>query len=94
MKYSGYYRFPTIYKSQLVFVCEDDLWSYDLNEDKLNRLTSNYGAVSTPKISPDGKYIAFIGTEDGDMEVYIMPSLGGPAKRLTYLGSTMLKVVG
>ena len=93
MSYSGYYRFPTIHKNHLVLVCEDDLWSYSLEDSRLSRLTSNYGAVSTPKISPDGKHIAFVGTEDGDMEIYIMPALGGPAKRLTYLGSS-LKVAG
>ena len=94
MKNSGYYRFPTIHKNHLAFVCEDDLWSYDLNDDKLSRLTSNYGPVSTPRFSPDGKNISFVGTEDGDIEIYVMPALGGPAKRLTYLGSMMLKVAG
>ena len=93
MENLGYYRFPTINRDLVVFVCEDDLWSYDLAEDRLARLTSNYGAVSTPKISPDGKNIAFVGSEDGDTEIYVMPSLGGPAKRLTYLGS-MVKVLG
>ena len=94
MKNLGYFRFPTINKNHLVFVCEDDLWSYNISDKKLSRLTSNYGPVRTPKISPDGKNIAFIGTEDGDMEIYVMPALGGPAKRLTYIGSVMLKVVG
>ena len=93
MKNLGYYRFPTIHNNHLVFVSEDDLWSYKLNEEKLSRLTSNYGAVSTPSLSPNGKNIAFVGSEDGDAEIYVMPSSGGPAKRLTYLGS-MLKVVG
>ena len=94
MKNLGYFRFPTIHKNHLVFVSEDDLWSYDIASQKLNRLTSNYGAVSTPKISPDGKNIAFIGSDDGDLEVYVMPSAGGPAKRLTYFGSMIIKVVG
>ena len=94
MKNLGYFRFPTIHKNHLVFVSEDDLWSYDIASEKLNRLTSNYGAVSTPKISPDGKNIAFIGSDDGDLEVYVMPSAGGPAKRLTYFGSMIIKVVG
>ena len=94
MKNLGYYRFPTIHKNRLAFVCEDDLWLYDLNDSKLSRLTSNYGPVLTPRFSPDGKNISFVGTEDGDIEIYVMPALGGPAKRLTYLGSMMLKVAG
>ena len=53
MSYSGYYRFPTINRKHLVFVCEDDLWSYNLEDSSLSRLTSNYGAVSTPRLSPD-----------------------------------------
>ena len=93
MKNLGYYRFPTIHNDHLVFVSEDDLWSYSLSQEKLSRLTSNYGAVFTPRLSPDGKNIAFVGSEDGDTEVYVIPSSGGPAKRLTYLGS-MLKVIG
>jgi tricorn protease len=37
-----------------------------------------------PKISPDGKTIAFTGQYDGNTEVYIMPIDGGVPKRLTY----------
>ena len=85
MSTSGYYRFPTINGDLVVFVSEDDLWSFNLSDSSIQRLTSNYGAVSCPRISPDGKKIAFVGTEDGDSEIYVMPSEGGPAKRLTFL---------
>ena len=89
---NGYYRFPTINGNLIIFVCEDDLWSFNISDDSLKRLTSNHGPVSSPRISPDGKKLAFVGTEDGDAEIYIMSSEGGPAKRLTYLGS-QLKIV-
>ena len=88
----GYYRFPTINGNLIIFVCEDDLWSFNIAENSLKRLTSNHGPVSSPRISPDGKKLAFVGTEDGDAEIYIMSSEGGPAKRITYLGS-QLKIV-
>lgn len=37
-----------------------------------------------PRISPDGKYIAFTGQYDGNTEVFVIPSAGGIPRRLTY----------
>jgi len=84
---SGYYRFPTINNSKIVFVAEDDLWSVSTDNKKAIRLTTNISEVSSPLISPDGKWIAFVGTEDGNNEVYVMSSNGGPSTRLTFDGS-------
>ncbi|MDB9527538.1 S41 family peptidase [Oscillatoria sp. CS-180] len=84
---SGYYRFPTIHRDQVVFVCEDDLWSVSVQGGPAVRLTANLGAVSHPALSPDGTQLAFIGREEGDAEVYVMPAEGGVAKRLTFLGA-------
>ena len=82
---SGYYRFPTINNSTIVFVAEDDLWSVDINNPKAFRLTTNISEVSSPLISPDGKWIAYVGREDGNTEIYLMPSIGGISKRLTFV---------
>lgn len=89
----GYYRFPTIHEQTIVFVCEDDLWTVSSNGGMARRLTSGLGESSCPFLSPDGKYLAFTGREEGVAEVYCMPATGGVAKRLTFLG-TMSKVVG
>ena len=88
----GYYRFPTIYKNQIAFVCDDDLWISNLNNLVAQRLTTNISNVSTPKFSPDGKYISYVGSEDGNTEVYIIPSIGGTSKRLTFEGSFINKI--
>ncbi len=90
---AGYYRFPTLHGQTVVFVCEDDLWTVPDTGGIARRLTSNLGAASYPFLSPDGTKLAFIGREEGHTEVYVMPALGGPARRLTYLGS-MARVVG
>ena len=37
-----------------------------------------------PAFSPDGKWIAFSSDRYGNNDVFVMPSEGGPAKRLTY----------
>jgi tricorn protease len=83
----GYYRFPTIHNSTVVFVAEDDLWEVPATGGVARRLTANLGAVSHPFFSPDGEWLAFVGREEGHSEVYVMPASGGPARRLTFLGS-------
>ena len=89
---SGYFRFPTIHKNQIVFVSENDLWSVDLNNLKAIRLTTNLSSVTTPLFSPDGKWIAYVGIEDGNTEVYLISSNGGQSKRLTYDGGFINKI--
>ena len=86
---SGYYRAPTIAQDTIVFVCEDDLWTVPISGGVARRLTSNLGAVSSPRLSRDGKNLAFAGSEEGPTEVYVMPAIGGEAKRLTYQGSNV-----
>jgi len=83
---SGYFRFPTIHKQNIIFVSEDDLWIVDINNLIARRLTANYGPVTSPTISPDGKSIAYIGQEDGNTELYTMPISGGVSKRITHEG--------
>ena len=83
----GYYRFPTINNENIVFVSEDDLWSVNISGGLARRLTANLGECSYPVFSPNGKWIAFSGKEEGNTEVYIMPSCGGTAKKITFLGA-------
>ena len=82
----GYYHSPTIHQETVVFVCEDDLWTVPATGGIARRLTSNLGNASAPALSPDGAWLAFTGRDEGASEVYLMPALGGSAKRLTYLG--------
>jgi tricorn protease len=89
----GYYRYPTIYRDSVIFVCEDDLWQVARHGGAARRLTSNVGEVTHPVLSPDGAWLAFVGREEGNAEVYVMPAEGGSARRLTYLNSSC-RVVG
>lgn len=66
----------------------ENLYAYDLNEQKETVLYQGKGDISDPKVSPDGNYIAFAGHEEGETSgatpsVWIVPSAGGEARNLT-----------
>ena len=90
----GYYRFPTIANDTIVFVCEDDLWTVPRAGGIARRLTTGRGDIATPRLSPDGRSLAFVAREEGHPEVYVMPAVGGEATRLTFLGGDMCVVSG
>ena len=90
---SGYYRFPAIHGDRLVFVTDDDIWAVMTRGGTASRLSANVASVANPNFSPDGKWIAFTGAEEGPTEVYLMPAMGGQVRRLTYLGA-LVRVIG
>ena len=90
----GYYRFAAVSSDMLVFVCEDDLWSVPRSGGIARRLTTSTGEISLPRFSPDGTQLAFVAREEGNPEVYVMPSGGGLATRLTFLGSDVCSISG
>ncbi len=90
----GYYRQPTVAQDRIVFACEDDLWSVGTSGGAATRLTFSFGTCTSPKLSPDARSVAFISTDDGNPELYVMPKAGGVPKRLTHLGSTAATCLG
>jgi len=77
-------RNPDICGDKVVFVYAEDLWIGSVNGGEARRLTTFSGVESNPRFSPDGKFIAFTGEYDGNMDVYVMPVTGGEPKRLTW----------
>lgn len=86
----GYLSQPTIHEDKISFICDDDLWTIDRSRQETpfqaQRMTANLGTVSHPIYSPDGKFIAFCGTESGQRDLYLIPARGGEFRRITYLG--------
>ncbi len=69
---------------KIVFSYEGDLWVTDVAGGTAYRLTGMEGNELFPRFSPDGKWIAFTGSQDGNGNVYVMPATGGEIKQLTF----------
>jgi tricorn protease len=81
-------QYPDIYENTLVFVSGGDIWKVPDEGGVATRLTFNDGRENYPKISPDGKLIAFTGEYDGNSDVYVMNINGGDITRLTFHPAT------
>lgn len=78
----------------VAFTAEDDVWLAPLDGGRAWRVSADNVPVTQPRISLDGTTVAWTSTRDGAPEVHIAPADGGPAKRLTYWGSSKTQVRG
>ncbi len=77
-------RDPGIGPDSVAFVYAGDIWLAPLSGGEARRLTSAAGDEWSPRISPDGEWVAFSGQYDGNTDVYVVPISGGEPGRLTY----------
>ncbi|WP_347158905.1 S41 family peptidase [Pontibacter chitinilyticus] len=68
----------------IVFSYEGDLWQVATSGGTATRLTAMDGNETHPRVSPDGKWVAFTASQYGNEDVYVMPVGGGAVKQLTY----------
>ena len=68
----------------IIFTYSDDLWSVPVDGGTAQRLTAMDGREVVPKVSPDGKWLSFTGTQYGNSDVYLMPLKGGSIQQLTF----------
>ncbi|MCA9568546.1 MAG: PD40 domain-containing protein, partial [Myxococcales bacterium] len=77
---------PALRGSRLLFVSDDDLWTVGADGGTASRLTSGESVPAAPILSHDGRTVAYLSSEDGASDLYLMDVEGGPAVRRTWLG--------
>jgi Tol biopolymer transport system component len=60
-----------------------ELWRADADGSRLVRLTDNDAYDAEATLSPDGEWVIFTSTRDGDIDLYRMRPDGSDVKRLT-----------
>jgi len=77
-------RQPDIQGGTIVFAYAGDLWCVAREGGVARRLTSHEGLEQFPKLSPDGRTMAFTAEYDGNVDAYTVPVEGGEPVRLTW----------
>src|SRR5882672_5635238 len=79
-------RYPAISPDgkTVLFCFKGDIYKVSSEGGQALPLTISESTEFSPVWSHDGKYIAFASTRYGNFDVFIIPSRGGDAKRLTY----------
>jgi len=80
-------RYPDINGNLITFVYAGDIWTVGAAGGTAKRVTSHAGIELFPRISPDGKWIAFSAEYSGSRQIWVMPSEGGTARQLTFYNS-------
>ncbi|MBS1921256.1 MAG: PD40 domain-containing protein [Bacteroidetes bacterium] len=68
----------------VIFSFEGDLWKANIKDGQATRLTAMQGYETSPRVSPNGKWIAFTGRQYGNADVFVMPVNGGDIRQITY----------
>ena len=61
-----------------------DIFTMQLSNRKLTRLTDNPGIDVSPTMSPDGRRVAFTSDRGGSPQIYVMNADGSDQKRITF----------
>src|SRR6476469_6694412 len=84
-------RSPTVSEKNIAFAYANNIWIVDRAGGAARRLTSFQGETTNPKLSPDGKWLAFSAEYGGNTDVYVVATdpavaaqTGGQPKRLAW----------
>lgn len=69
---------------EVIFSYNGNLWRASADGGFASQITSLQGLSNRPRVSPDGKWIAFSNSQFGNADIYLMPATGGEIRRMTF----------
>lgn len=81
---AGMLRYPDVSAEKIVFVYSGDLWTVPREGGLASPLASPAGEERNPRFNADGTRIAFVGHYDAGADIYVSPTAGGVAERMTF----------
>jgi len=69
---------------KLAFVYRGDVWVADSEGGHAYPVTEHVELDAYPIFSPDGKWIAFSSTRNGNWDIFVVPATGGKARQMTF----------
>src|SRR5688572_33230747 len=66
-------RSPSVSDKHIAFAYANNIWVVDRAGGAARRLTSFQGETQNPKLSPDGRMVAFSAEYGGNTDVYVVP---------------------
>ena len=81
-------RTPHVSQGRIVFSYHGDIWIANANGANPLRLTANLARNTFPRLSPDGKSVAFTSNRMGNDDVWVMPATGGEPRQLTFFSGS------
>ncbi len=86
-KYTRGLRYPSLTPDgkAVVFSYRGDIWVADTDgKSPARRLTIHEAQDTLPRVSPDGKTVAFSSQRNGAYDIFLVPIIGGEAKQISF----------
>ena len=77
-------RYPHVAHGKIVFSYHGDIWIANQDGSNPTRLTAHVGRDTFPRLSPDGRLVAFTSNRFGNDDVFVIPVTGGEPRQLTF----------
>ncbi len=77
-------RYMDVSEAQITFVYGGDIWVMPKTGGTAVQVTHSPGEESWPRFSPDGRFIAYTASYNGNEDIFVMPAQGGMPTRVTY----------